>query len=128
MCGSINKQKGSIIKNGDALKAAHHNLKAKLRVVSEFGVTKDWTPEHPKWDETVTALATAKVERMLEFKGETLDLAKAMKGQDSYLRKIVDTLNLPSKEEAFEKEYEDVFAKYASEEEILNDISDPWAA
>jgi len=115
------------MKNGAALKAAHHNLKAKLRLVDEFGITKDWTTENPNWDKTVTALAEAKVARMLEFKAEELDLAKAMKGQDSYLRNIVKALNYSSKEEAIDAEYAEVFADHASEEEIYADIKDVWA-
>ncbi len=116
------------MKNGDALGRAHDNLQAKLRVVNEFGITKDWTPTNPKWDEVVTKLAEGKVERMLEYKGEVMDLAKAMKGQDKYLHNIVEVLNLPNKEAAIDKEYNDVFTQFASEEEINANIEDVWAA
>ncbi len=114
------------MRNGDALKAAHHNLKAKLKVVAEFGVDKTWTPQHPKWDATVEELAKRKIERFLEFKGEVIDEAKAQKGQDSYLLNIVKSLNLPSKDAAFDAEYDDVFGNHASEEEIIADIENVW--
>ena len=114
------------MRNGAALSAAHHNLKAKTKIVKEFGITKDWTPQHPNWDTTVETLAARKIERFLEYKGEVLNEAKAQKGQDSYLLNIVKALNLPSKEAALDAEYDDVFASYASEEEIMADIDDLW--